>query len=279
MIAFDFDYFKPETIAEAVEIYSIESKQGKKVIYYAGGTEFITFSRVNKLDANTVIDIKGISECNVLEIKDEQLIIGSAVSLNKVSDSNLFPLLGKTVKQIADHTSRNKITLGGNMNSRLMYRESLLPLLVVEANVKIYSQNETKIVPVADLYNGTVKLVQGDLLVQIMIDTTMIDLPYVSLKRTKFSKVGYPVLSLAAVRTDTEEIRVAFSGICESPFRSKKIEKIINNSALSINERIERVAASLPAPVISDIEGSMEYRVFVLKNTLSDMIEKLELVK
>lgn len=230
MIAFDFAYYKPETTTEAFEKYAIESEQGKKVVYYSGGTEFITFARVNKLNADVIIDIKGISECNTMEIKDGQLIIGSAVSLNKISDSKLFPLLGQSVKQIADHTSRNKITIGGNMNSRLMYRESLLPLLVVEANVKVYSQNETKIMPVADLYNGKVKLTQGDFLVQIIIDTSMIDLPHVSFKRTKFSKVGYPVLSLAAVRTDTGKIRVAFSGICENPFRSKKVEKIINDN-------------------------------------------------
>ena len=279
MIAFDFEYYKPETIAEAVETFAIENGQDKKVIYYAGGTEFITFARGNKLNANSIIDIKGISECNVLEIKDEQLIIGSAVSLNKITDSNLFPLLGQTVKQIADHTSRNKITIGGNMNSRLMYRESLLPLFIVEANVKIYSQKKIKTVPLEDLYNGEVKLAQGDFLVQIIVNTSMIDLPYVSFKRTKFSKVGYPVLSLAAIRTDNKKIRVAFSGICESPFRSKRVEEIINDSALSINERVELVTTSLPLPVISDIEGSMEYRLFVLKNALHDMMEELEVVK
>ena len=58
-------------------------------------------------------------------------------SLNKITDSKLFPLLGQTVKQIADHTSRNKITIGGNMNSELIYTESVLPLLLVDAKVKI----------------------------------------------------------------------------------------------------------------------------------------------
>ena len=106
-------------------------------MFYSGGTEFITFARVNKLRADAVIDIKGIPECNVLEIHGDQLVIGAAVSLNKITDSKLFPLLGQTVKQIADHTSRNKITIGGNMNSKLIYKESVLPLLLVDAKVKI----------------------------------------------------------------------------------------------------------------------------------------------
>ena len=53
MIAFDFEYYKPETIAEAVETFAIENRKGKKVIYFAGGTEFITLARVNKLNADS----------------------------------------------------------------------------------------------------------------------------------------------------------------------------------------------------------------------------------
>ena len=117
------------------------SEQGKMPCYFSGGTEFITFARVNKLNADAVIDIKGIPECNVLEIQGNQLVIGAAVSLNKITDSKLFPLLGQTVKKIADHTSRNKITIGGNINSELIYRESVLPLLLSDAKVKITNGN------------------------------------------------------------------------------------------------------------------------------------------
>ena len=162
MIAFDFEYCKPSSAAEAVETFNMFREQGKNAMYFSGGTEIITFARVNKLRADAVIDIKGIPECNVLELHGNQLVIGAAVSLNKITDSKLFPLLGQTVKKIADHTSRNKITIGGNMKSELIYKESVLPLLLVDAKVKIAKGSEEEIVSLDTVFNKEMKLNSGN---------------------------------------------------------------------------------------------------------------------
>jgi CO/xanthine dehydrogenase FAD-binding subunit len=278
LIAFDFEYYKPSSIAEAIGIFNVFREQRKNVMFFSGGTEFITFARVNKLNADAVIDIKGIPECNVLELRGDQLVIGAAVSLNKITDSKLFPLMGQTVKQIADHTSRNKITIGGNMNSELIYKESVLPLLLVDAKVKITKGSEKEIISLDAVFNKEMKLEKGNFLLQIIIDTSYIDLPYVSLKRTKISKVGYPVVSVAAIVKDNQ-IRVAFSGVCDYPFRSVEIETIVNNSSLPMNDRAEKVIAHLPSEIVDDIQGSKEYRTFVLKNVLLDTLKELEMVK
>ena len=272
MIAFDFEYYKPASIIEAVETFDAIHAQGKKAFLFSGGTEFITFSRANKISTDAVIDIKGIPECNVLEIQDNQLIIGAAVSLNKITQSNLFPLLGKAVKQIADHTSRNKITIGGNINSQLIYRESLLPLLIANAKVKIAGATGEEIVPIDTILD------KEQFLVQIMVDTSYLELPSLSLKRTKFSKVGYPVVSLAALVKD-HKIRVALSGVCSFPFRSSKIEKILNNTSIGVDKRIEQTMVHLPSSIVNDVQGSAAYREFVLKNILFDMMKGLKIVK
>ncbi|ETI66445.1 hypothetical protein [Neobacillus vireti] len=44
MIPFDFEYYKPNTITDAIQTFQEIESQGKEVIYYSGGTEFITFS-------------------------------------------------------------------------------------------------------------------------------------------------------------------------------------------------------------------------------------------
>lgn len=272
MIAFDFEYYKPSSITEAVETFDSVRAQGKKAFLFSGGTEFITFSRVNKINADAVIDIKGIPECNILEIQDNQLIIGAAVSLNKITQSNLFPLLGQAVRKIADHTSRNKITIGGNMNSQLIYRESLLPLLLADAKVKIAKDSGEEVVPIDTVLD------KGQFLVQIIVDTSYLELPSISLKRTKFSKVGYPIVSLAALVKD-HKIRVALSGVCDFPFRSAKIETILNDTSFKVEERIEQALAHLPSPIVHDIQGSAAYREFVLKNILFDMMKGLKIEK
>lgn len=274
MISFDFKYFKPSTVAETIKTSNEVRDQGDKALFISGGTEFITFARVDKIHADAVIDCKGIPECNVLEKRGYELVIGAAVSLNKIANSNLFPLLGATVKQIADHTSRNKITIGGNINSELIYKESVLPLLLVDAKVKIAKGNDEEIVSLTSVFDRKMNLTPDALLLQVIVDTSYIDLPYVSLKRTKFSKVGYPVVSVAAIVKDNR-LRIAFSGVCYYPFRSDEIETILNNSAVPIVERIEKVMDNLPSEIVDDLQGSKAYRAFVMKNLVQNVMEEM----
>jgi CO/xanthine dehydrogenase FAD-binding subunit len=278
MIPFDFEYYKPDTLNEALQTYQTLSDQGKTVIYYSGGTEFITLSRVGQLSAQVVIDIKGIAECISLAEQGDQVIIGAAVTLNKIAESNLIPLLGKTVKDIADHTSRNKITLGGNIKSKLNYRESILPLLLMETKVKVCGKEGEKTLRLNEVFNRELQLSPGELLTQFVIEKTYASLPFVWMKRTKRSKVDYPLVSTAALIKDNK-LRTAFSGICDFPFRSAEMEEILNNSLLAMDVRIDQAIQQLPAPIVQDVLGSAEYREFVLRNVLEDTLEALEWTK
>ncbi|ARF16810.1 FAD binding domain-containing protein [Sporosarcina ureae] len=276
MISFDFQYFKPSSVADTINMYNEIRKQGEQALIISGGTEFITFARKNKIYADAIIDSKGIPECNVLEKQGDDVVIGAAVSLNKIANSNLFPLLGTTVKQIADHTSRNKITIGGNINSELIYKESILPLLLVDAKVKMAKETDERVVSLHSVFNKKMNTSPGEILLQIIIDSSYLALPYISLKRTKFSKVGYPVVSVAAILRESQ-LRVAFSGVCDFPFRSDEIETILNDSAISVVDRIDKVMESLPSKIVDDLQGSKEYRAFVLKNVLLDVMEEMEM--
>ncbi|MBW8351827.1 FAD binding domain-containing protein [Bacillus sp. IITD106] len=278
MIPFDFSYYKPTTINEALQIFEKVSSQNKKAIYYSGGTEFITFARMNKIYADAVIDLKGIPDCLVLEERDDQLIIGAGVSLNTISDSNIFPLLGQKVKDIADHTSRNKITIGGNINSQLIYKEGILPLLLSDAKVKIAGKEGVQIHLLNEIFSMNLQLAQDQFLVQIIVEKSYAWQPFFSLKKTKFSQVGYPIVSLAAM-VKNQQIRTAISGVCNYPFRSEKIEKILNDTSLTIADRVEQAIVLLPDTIIDDIQASAEYREFVLKNALLETLETLELKK
>ncbi|NEU31015.1 xanthine dehydrogenase [bacterium LRH843] len=275
MIPFDFEYYRPVSMQVAIQMYDELNEQGKKVIYYSGGTEFITFARLNQMSTEAVIDIKGIPDCHVLESKGDQLVIGSAVSLNMITNSGLFPLLGETVKNIADHTSRNKITLGGNIMSQLIYRESVLPLLVADAKVRLFGNEGDEIVPLADIFRERLNLNPNQFLVQIIVDKDYVSLPFSSIKKTKMTKVGYPVVSVAALVMDSK-IRAAFSGINEYPFRSTEIEKVLNDSSLTEKERADQAVKYLPSPVIEDIQASAEYREFVFCNVIEETIKALE---
>lgn len=274
MIPFDFDYYKPETIEEAVTLFKQLHSQLKKPIYYGGGTEFISMARMNNRYTEAVIDIKGIPDCNVYEIKDDNLIIGSAVTLTQIAELNLFPLLSLTVKRIADHTIQGKITLGGNLAGTIIYKEASLPLMLSDSEVIICGTNGKRNVLLNDLFDQKTKLNDGDLITQIIIDKKFLSLPYSHVKRTKNEKIDYPLLTITAIKEN--KINIAFGGLCEYPFRSNLIENILNDNSISFDEKMKNIIKNLPDKILDDLGGSSEYRKFMLDTMISEILESFE---
>lgn len=274
MIAFDFEYYKPTSIIEAVNVFQQLHLQGKEPIYYAGGTEIITWARRNDLSMKAVIDIKAIPECNVLQFQNNTLVIGAVITLTHLAEANVFPLLSRAASGAADHTARNKITVGGNISGRIIYREAVLPFLVANSQVVIAGPKGIKYVSIHHVFNKTLQVEKGEFLVQIITDQSYIGLPYVVMRKTKIQKVEYPLTTIAAIKR-MGRIRTAFSGVCSFPFRSLEMEEDLNDRSVPLEIRVNRAISHVPAPLLSNVEGSAEYRKFVLTNTLTDTLEKL----
>lgn len=275
MIPYKFNYYRPDTIQEAINAYGELDSKSKNPLYYSGGSEIISMARVHNIQTQAIIDLKAIPECNVLEFSNDVLIIGSTVTLSRISESKLFSLLEKACGRIADHTNQCRITIGGNVCGTIIYKETLLPLLLSDAYVIVASDGKLKQLPVKDVFDKSLKLQKGEFIVQFIIKKEFMDLPFVHVKKTKNEKIDYPLLSIAALKKDNE-IRLAMSGVCSFPFRSEKIEKNLNEKNTSMEERAGNILKVLPAPILSDISASGDYRKFVLKNTLINVMEKME---
>lgn len=274
MITFDFEYYRPDTIDEAISIFQILKREGKNPVYYAGGTEIISRARMGRLVFGAVIDLKEIPECNVLETKDKEMIIGSAVTLTGIVDSGIFPLLGKVCKASSDHTARDKITLGGNLCGITPYKEAVLPFLVSESTAVIAGTDGIRSMPIIRLFHGGLDPEQGEFLVQVKTDSDYALLPYYSGRRTKQGKIGYPLATVTALNRN-HEIRVAISGIGNFPLRLPTMEKALNDNRCSCDQRIISAVNTLSGLIISDIHGSAGYRELVLSTLLSEAMDLL----
>jgi CO/xanthine dehydrogenase FAD-binding subunit len=275
MISFDFQYDRPESIEEAVRAFQRAESAGLEPIYYSGGTEIISMARLNLLRTGAVIDIKGIPECNEMTVRQDQFVIGSAITLTNVVESNLYPLLSETSRNVADFTNRNKITIGGNLCGKFYYREALLPFLLADSQVVLAGAGGLRQVSIDLVMNGEPRLEKGELLVQIISEARYLALPFITVKKTKQEKIDYPIVRVTGVRA-AEGIRMAFSGVSEAAFRSRELEEVLNDTALPVQERIEVAIRRWPYPILNDILSSAAYRTFVLRNTLTDAMEALE---
>ncbi|HML37660.1 MAG TPA: FAD binding domain-containing protein [Bacillota bacterium] len=275
MIPYTFDYYRPGTIEEAVHIYQELDAAGKSPLYYSGGSEIISMARVNNILTKAVIDLKAIPECIVLEKHGGLLYIGASETLSAISESNLYPLLTKACGRIADHTMQCRITIGGNVCGTIIYKEAILPLFLSDCSAVVAGKDGIRKIPVHKLFDETLRIKKGEFIVQFMIEEKYLTLPYYHIKKTKNEKIDYPLLSVAAV-CEEGNIRIAFSGLCEFPFRSAKIESEMNNSEVTLEERVRKVMNQIPAPVLNDISGSDRYRLFMLKNILINIEREME---
>lgn len=275
MISFDFDYYKPETIEAAVNLYDRLNNEGKQPIYYGGGTEFISMARMNNVYAEAVIDIKGIAECNVYEFQKGELVIGAAVTLTTIAEKGLFPLLTLAVERIADHTIQDKITLGGNIAGTIIYRETVLPLLVANGEITLASNKGTRRVPLSEVFDKKIQLNKGEMIVQVIVNKKYTEFPYLHVKRTKNEKIDYPLISLVAL-VYKKKINIAFSGLCEYPFRSADIENIINNKKLDNNEKVNKIIENIPDKILNDISGTSNFRIFMLGKILGEVLDEFK---
>lgn len=267
MIDFDFTFLQPKTIEEAHKMYRTHSNEGKKAMYFNGGTEFISRSRHGEIDVDCVIDIKDIPDCQVNGIMESNLVIGAGVTLSALTDQDHFPLLSRVIRGIATKTARNKITIGGNLCSHLPYKEAFLPFLLAESTVVIATEKGLVKRPVEKL----AELNEGEFLVQIITDKEMLKMPFTHVKRTRQSQINYPILTMATLEVNCH-LRVAMSGLCKEPIRSKEMEAVLNSKDGTTKEIAGKGLKTISESVMDDDLATGEYREFVCKTLLQQVL-------
>ncbi|MDA7027532.1 FAD binding domain-containing protein [Bacillus sp. CLL-7-23] len=270
MILFDLEYYRPVSALEAIQLFNRLEREGKQPSYLSGGTEHASFGRSNKKDKKVIIDLKDIPECRALRSEDNHLVLGSALTLTELTENNDFPLLSKAAIEVADHMSRDKITLGGNICGQVFYREAVLPFLLTDSKVMTLSAKGTNYYSIHEVFNQKLHLKNGEMLMLLLTEKRYLKQPFASIKVREQWDKGYPLVTVSAIEVDGE-IRVAFSGICPFPFRSKMIESALNNQQLSDEEKVHQALQHLPQPILDDID----YRKFVIHHTLLDILTML----
>ncbi len=267
MIPFDFEYYLPQTAKEAINLFTRLDSEEKKPLYYAGGTEVITFCRQQKIATGALIDLKSIPETTVFEKNNGQLAIGANLNLNRIVDENCYPLLSVIVKRIADRTVRNRLTLGGNICGRLPYREALLPFLLTDAEVLLAGPEGSRTEKVTTLFDKRLKLAKGELLVQLKVQEDKLNLPFLTRRRVKQGPVDYPLYHLACTR-EGQELKFAVAGLCAFTFRSRELEQVLNDQSLSHSGTINGMVEKLPGDIRADERGSVAYRKALFEKDL-----------
>jgi aerobic carbon-monoxide dehydrogenase medium subunit len=261
------DYYRPTSVAEAVELLS--STPGAKLL--AGGHSLIPSMKLRVVQPTALVDIGRIKELSSITVDGHWLRIGALVTHNTIATSpdvkTHCAILAEAASLIADQQVRNRGTIGGSLAQSDPAADYPTVVTALDATLTVTGPNGARDIAASDFFKDlfTTALTEDEVL-------TMIAVPiygagtggaYVKMKHpaSGFAVVG--VAALVTVAGDKyTDVRLAVGGATANPIRISASEAALNGNAAddaNIASAIAHVSGSLVNP-FGDHYASAGYR-------------------
>jgi len=277
-------YKKPKGLYEALML--LEQAEGKGRVI-AGGTDLVLQLKRGEYHIDLIVDIAGIEELRQIREEDGWIRIGAGVTHGEVAKNSLIlreaKALAQGCGQVGSPQIRNMGTLVGNVVSGQPAGDGAIPLMALEAELKVVSCDGEHWLALEDAYRG-VGLSAVDATKEVVTEVRF-------RKSGEYCATGFfrmarrkalalPILNgaisilLDASKRRIEKARIAVGPVAEKPFRSRKAETYLESSEISYENLLEacRIASEEANPRTS-IRGSALYRKEMVKVNLFRTIE------
>jgi carbon-monoxide dehydrogenase medium subunit len=275
-IIFDFEYFAPKTLEEALTLLSQYDEEERKVI--AGGQSLLIIMRQKLITPKYLIDIKGLTDLDYIKFDEKEgLKIGALTIHRAVEKSPViqkeFSVLSEMEHNLSNVETRNWGTIGGDIAHSDPCGDPIPVLIALNARLKMTGLNGERIVDAEDFpvdFYETV-LQHDELLTEIQVPILPSN---TGVKFTKYNQIeGDLALASVAMSITLDEdkktcrdVRIALGGVAPAPMRAKKAEDVLRGKKISDALLVEAgQAASEEASPTADIQASEEYRRELVK--------------
>ena len=275
-------HYIPSNLNEALEILSKHN-----CFILAGGTDLMVQKHVStgvlphfEKDILYVMNLKELDYINL--DSDKNIHIGASTRFIEIEESPLVPeIYKKVIREIASPNIRNMATMAGNIANASPAGDSIVPLVLNDADVVLVSVNGERTVSVNDFILGVRKIDRkpNEMIKEIVLKPQELNYFYKkvgSRKAESITKVSF----LGAYRVEDgiiKDFRVAFGSVAIKVVRNTKVEKkYIGKSVkeLKVNQVVQDYA-KLIAP-ITDQRSNKEYRHKVAMNLLKKFLIDLK---
>jgi CO/xanthine dehydrogenase FAD-binding subunit len=270
-------YHQPLTIPEALDLLS---RYDGKARIIAGGTDVIPLLRRGDLRAEALIDITRLPRMNGVEADGESICLGGLVTHAQVCSSALIReragFLAEAAAALGSPQIRNVATVAGNLVSGQPAADTSIPLLALNAKVKIVSRAGEREIPLTQFFLGqgqTAIDCSREILTQIRFPALRDNQGGCFLRLGMRRALALPILiSATAITIDPgkktiKDAAIAIGPVAPTPFRAFKTEAKLRDAPIS-RESLEMAAQSAfeeANPRSSLLRGSLEYRKEMVK--------------
>ena len=280
-----FKYCRPKSLNE-LKNYLDDFQGNSKIL--AGGTDIVPgfiqesqrFTSVTQL-----IDINFINELKLITAADGFISIGSAVTFSEIIKNELiqeyFPLLAKASQTVGSLQIRNKATVVGNFVNNAPCADSVPPLLVYDASIKIISGEGDRIVPLHEflLNPYETQLRNNECVVEIRVPILTKNYVGDFYKLGRRSAVSISRISLAFLLLEDnkliKEFRIASGAITPIGKRFFEIEKLFVGREIN-SETFMEIAQKIGEEILdtTGLRWSTNYKLPVVQQMLYQQLEK-----
>lgn len=282
MIAANFNYEAPTTIAEAV---SLLQQYGDEAKILSGGHSLIPMMKLRFASPECIIDINNIPGLSDIKLDGQTASIGALVREAQLEHSteliHHFPIFADVTKLIADPQVRNMGTLGGNLAHGDAANDHPAVMLALRATVIITGSEGPREVPIDEFFFGfySTAIQPDEILTEIQIP---IPSPYTGSAYHKLErKVGdYATAGVAVQLTlDANGIctyaGIGLTNVNPLPMRAARSEAALLGKKIT-DETIAEAAqyASEDCNPSTDLRGDVEYKRAMVGVLIKRMIHK-----
>ncbi len=269
----DFEYYAPDSIAEACKLLS---QFGPRAKVLAGGTDLIAKMKNEVLKPEILISIKKLDQMKKIEyVPGKGVVIGARSTHNDLVNSKVlnekYLSISEAAHQMAANQVRNAGTVGGNISNAVPSADLPPIFIALNAAVKVTGVKGERSLALEDVFAGPGKtnLTQDEIITEVIIpDQKMTGSNYI-----KFGLRGAGALAVVGVAVAVQvennvikDARVALGAVAATPVRAKKTEEFLKGKKVSDEVLAEAgVIASGECKPISDVRASAEYRTDMVR--------------
>ena len=287
---FDIKEIKePKSLDEALKV--LDSNTKLKII--SGGTDVLIKLHHGKFNDAELLSIKNLDTLRDIKIlEDNTISIGANVTFSDIFRSevinNNIPILSEAAVSMGGPQIRNMATIGGNVCNGAVSADSAPSLFSLNAELKIKSLNNERIVKITEFYDGPgkVKIERNEILTEILIkeeDYKNKKGKYIKFANRKALDISMLGVALLYETKDNifKDLRVSLGVAAPTPIRCRTAENFAIGNNIT-NEVINKIAelARLDSNPRNSWRGSRDYRLHLIstliKRILSDALIKSE---
>jgi carbon-monoxide dehydrogenase medium subunit len=278
-----FKYVSPKTIEEALKILKEERVNA---CIAAGCSNLLPKIRDKKLSPKLLVDITNIGELKGISQKKGKIYLGPLTTITELVNSKLlfkeYPILHQAAEQFADPVVRNNATIGGNLVTASPAADMAVPLLTLDALIKIESTRQQREVRLKDFFLGPGRTVlrEDEMITEIEFERSNINKNgcYIKLGLRKAMAIAVAsiVINLEVKENKIVQVRIAMGSVAPTPIRLTATEEFLQDQEVN-DELLEKAINKVREEVnpISDIRASDEYRRYVSGVLFKRAFEKL----